>query len=108
MEKEHSRIGSDADTFELESNDELELESQIARDAPGEKVQIFMNSLCRNIDKHFKNRAVIPERAIAMEEVSNTKMLEFLQFYMLEKLNKSYKIKVSQTLVREYYANLRT
>ena len=42
-----------------------------------------------------------------MDEVSNREMLEFLQFYKLEKLNKSYKIKVSLTLVQEFYANLR-
>ena len=60
------------------------------------KVQIiFINSLCRNRHKYFKNRAEIPERAIAMDEVSNMEMLEFLQFYKLDKLNKSCKIKVS-------------
>ena len=34
-------------------------------------------------------------------------MLEFLHFYKLDKLNKLCKIKVSPTLVWEFYVNLR-
>ena len=66
-----------------------------------------MNSMCQNIHKHLKNKVVIPERAIAIDEVSNMEMLEFLHFYKLEKLDKSSKIKVSPTLVLELYSNLR-
>ena len=84
-----------------------EEDAHVEPSAPETQVQLFMNSKCQRHHLYFKSRAVIPEREIEIKDVRHHELLELIHFYQFHKLNKSCRVKVSKTLVREFYANLR-